>query len=33
MTQEDSIRDRYDSGTDWDSVEDSYSDHGDKYCQ
>jgi hypothetical protein len=32
MTHDHSIRDRYDSGTDWDALEDSYGDQADEYC-
>jgi hypothetical protein len=32
MTQNGSIRDRYDSGTDWDALEEAHGDLADQYC-
>jgi hypothetical protein len=32
MVQDGSIRDRYDSGTDWDALEEAHGDLADQYC-
>ena len=33
MLRDDLIRDRYDSGTDWDALEEAHGDLADQYCQ
>ena len=32
MTQDGSVRDRYDTGTDWDALEAAYGELADEYC-